>query len=189
MHRPENDVDLPQLLRNVQKLSASLDVVTRERGVRGVADCLANITAATREAEWRCNDILKESPMLENPYFHNEDAKHERCYWRRVLGVIAAAVVVGIVLGFLLYPTKVKADPYVGPAMVLEDQNGNKVKLTKEPCKNSTGWLKLSTAQMRYQGKDYLACWFILGSYVIVLDSNGDASGIPVQAFKPEEGV
>lgn len=43
----------------VQKLAASLDRVTRDKGVRGVAEVLADITAKTREAEWRCNDLLR----------------------------------------------------------------------------------------------------------------------------------
>lgn len=57
-HRPENDPTLTAQVLAVQKLAATLDKVTRERGVWGVADVLANITAATREAEWRCNDII-----------------------------------------------------------------------------------------------------------------------------------
>lgn len=43
----------------VQRLAASLDRVTRERGVLGIADVAADITAANRELEWRCNHIIR----------------------------------------------------------------------------------------------------------------------------------
>ena len=59
MTRPENDIALATLLLKVQKLAAGLDIGTPQMGVRGVADQLANIQSAAREAEWRCNDILK----------------------------------------------------------------------------------------------------------------------------------
>lgn len=58
MTKPENDADLSQLVFNVQKLASQLDAITRERGISGLANKLADITAATREAEWRCNDII-----------------------------------------------------------------------------------------------------------------------------------
>ena len=36
--------------------------------------------------------------MLENPYFHNEDAKQERNYWRRVAFWFLFALVIALVL-------------------------------------------------------------------------------------------
>lgn len=59
MHRPENDSELTSRVMEVQSLAASLDQITREKGIRGVAEVLTRITAATREAEWRCNDLMK----------------------------------------------------------------------------------------------------------------------------------
>lgn len=59
-HRPENDSELTARVIAVQSLAASLDRITREKGISGISEVLANITAATREAEWRCNDILRE---------------------------------------------------------------------------------------------------------------------------------
>lgn len=57
MRRPENDVLLPQLIRDVQKLAASLDQVARERGLRGIEEVAADITAANRKVEWRCQEL------------------------------------------------------------------------------------------------------------------------------------
>ena len=58
MTKPENDSELSQLTVDVQHLAGTLDAVTRERGIRGVADVLANIQAKAREAEWRCNKLM-----------------------------------------------------------------------------------------------------------------------------------
>ncbi len=78
---------------------------------------------------------------------------------------------------------------YDGSPMVLQSSDGDRVRLTSEPCPNVSGWLAMSTAEMLYKGVKYLACWFPLGQHVIILDSNGDASAVPAQAFRPEEGV
>lgn len=59
MRRPENDAQLAGWAIAVQKLASSLDQVTRDKGVRGVAEVWANITAVAREGEWRCNKILE----------------------------------------------------------------------------------------------------------------------------------
>ena len=59
MTKPENDAELTQHILKAQRLAASLDKVTRERGILGVAWELANLTAAVREAEWRCRDIIR----------------------------------------------------------------------------------------------------------------------------------
>ena len=58
-HRPQNDSQLPQMILDIQKLAASLDIVTRDCGIRGIAEKLADIQFAARKAEFRCNDILK----------------------------------------------------------------------------------------------------------------------------------
>ena len=78
---------------------------------------------------------------------------------------------------------------YDGPPMVLHTQGGDMVRLTSQPCPNSNGWLTMNKADMLYQGKNYEACWFVMGTYVVVMDSNGDVSPIPAQAFKRDEGV
>lgn len=60
-HRPENDSILAERVIQVQQLALSLDRVIRERGVVGLANELSKLTAATREAEWRCNSIIREN--------------------------------------------------------------------------------------------------------------------------------
>lgn len=57
MTKPENDAELSQMVVNIQHLAAKLDSVTRERGLRGVEETLADLTAAVRDADWRCQTI------------------------------------------------------------------------------------------------------------------------------------
>lgn len=56
--REENDINLTEHSRAVQKLAGTIDQVAREKGVRGLANLFANIQKHSREAEWRCNDLM-----------------------------------------------------------------------------------------------------------------------------------
>lgn len=57
MTKPENDAELAQLVVNVQHIAASLDSVTRERGIKGLAHELSNLYAEVRKADWRAQEI------------------------------------------------------------------------------------------------------------------------------------
>jgi hypothetical protein len=49
-------------------------------------------------------------------------------------------------------------------------------------------WLGLFKARRCItEGVDYLACWREAGGAVLVFDSNGDLTPIPVQAFTKDE--
>ena len=72
---------------------------------------------------------------------------------------------------------------------VAADQAGNVIRLYDEPCEMSTGWLKLKKATFLYQGKDYKACWIIGGSTVLVIDDNGDVTGVPINQFRKQETI
>jgi len=73
--------------------------------------------------------------------------------------------------------------------MVAKDNNGNSVTLHEAPCVSSP-WLKdWKTATFIYGGKTYAACWRIQNNMVIVIDSAGDVSPLPMEAFKPETKV
>lgn len=63
------------------------------------------------------------------------------------------------------------------------DQSGNSVRLLDEPCAVTSGWLKLRKAEMRYQGKDYGACWVLVGKVVLVFDDNGDVTPLELHRF------
>jgi hypothetical protein len=58
MTRPENDAELSARVVEVQKIASQLDAITREKGISGLANKLADLTAATREAEWRAEKIM-----------------------------------------------------------------------------------------------------------------------------------
>lgn len=125
--------------------------------------------------------------------FHDDDEAMQRCYWRRVAGLLWLLVVAIAIFSFAgcttLTPPQASKSAYDGPPMVVSDGSGNSIRLTKAPCPNVSGWLSMSAADMTYEGKKYKACWVMVGNMVLVFDSNGDATPIPAQAFKPEIGV
>lgn len=133
------------------------------------------------ETEW-----FRPDPRLERA--------HQRCFWRRVgafawaLAIVAIIAAVVFLAGCAAVPEASKSG-YDGPPMIAKGRNGDYVRLTKDACPNTSGWLVMSSARMIYQGKEYRACWFMMGQYIIVVDSNGDASAIPAEAFRPEEAV
>lgn len=57
------------------------------------------------------------------------------------------------------------------------------VTLHNAPCEHPwlKGWRK---ASMTYQGKDYEACWMHNDGVVYLIDSSGDLTPVPAQAFK-----
>jgi hypothetical protein len=68
----------------------------------------------------------------------------------------------------------------------MQDDKGNSIRLHDEVCPGTHDWLDLRLAEMRYQGKDYKACWFPIESLVIILDDAKDKTPIPFGAFKKE---
>ena len=89
-----------------------------------------------------------------------------------------------VVLVLLLSAIPVHAATYS-----FADQGGNMVRLTEEPCPTVSGWMKLNKAEMKYQGKNYEACWLLIGQTVLVFDSAGDVTPIPLGAFKKDEMI
>ena len=75
-----------------------------------------------------------------------------------------------------------------GESYQFRDQQGNTVVLTDKDCPVSflKGWKR---AEFRYQGKNYEACWRNFSGTVLVVDSEGDATPLPVQAFTKMDGV
>lgn len=71
-----------------------------------------------------------------------------------------------------------------GASYYMQDREGNMVILYDEPCPQP-GWLSgWKKAALTYKGKDYEACWIGLGDNVMVFDSSGDVTPVPVRAFK-----
>ena len=120
-----------------------------------------------------------------------EDWQYERCYWRRVgFAVFAALAAVMLLLPLGGCSSVVfvedRKPAYDGPPLLAKASNGDSIRLTKEPCPNTSGWLAMSSAEMFYQGKSYKACWVKVGPYVLVFDDNGDVTPLPAGAFEPE---
>jgi hypothetical protein len=66
----------------------------------------------------------------------------------------------------------------------MQNTAGDSVRITQEPCLVSSGWLKLGKAYMIYKGREYEACYIVVKDIVLIFDSGGDVSPIPLQMFK-----
>ena len=88
-------------------------------------------------------------------------------------------------VAMLLYAAALPA----AEAYIFQTQNGDYVKLTKAPCQVVSGWLKLSAAEVQFNGKKYAACWTMLGEVVIIFDEAGDVFPIQRARFRLEEVI
>ena len=84
----------------------------------------------------------------------------------------------------LLIPNLGIADTYVAKA-----DGGDYVKLLDTPCQMVKGWLKMNAGQFKFKGKVYDACWFVLGTVVIVVDETGDVTPVEIRRFSKEESI
>lgn len=83
----------------------------------------------------------------------------------------------------VLFSMSAKAD------MIMKDRQGNSITLHEEAC-TVLPWLeKWKTATFIYQGKVHAACWRFQAGTVVVLDSAGDVTPVPPQAFERATGV
>jgi hypothetical protein len=73
--------------------------------------------------------------------------------------------------------------------MVAVDPNGNRITLSETKCVISPWTTEWRNATFVYQGKTYAACWRIQGNLVIILDSGGDITPVPITNFGPETTV
>jgi hypothetical protein len=99
-------------------------------------------------------------------------------YWLIVVAIAISLAIVGALVAGKVYGAT--------PTLIATDANGNWIRLKDEPCEHAKEWLKLRKAEMRYQGKDYGACWRAEGGTVLVFDDNGDLTAVPIQAFHRE---
>lgn len=86
----------------------------------------------------------------------------------------------------LLFNASAKAD---NSKMVARDQAGNSVTLQSEKCVAAPWLVDWMTAVFIYQGKQYAACWKIQAGTVVILDSGGDVTSLPMDAFRPEQTI
>jgi len=109
-----------------------------------------------------------------------EQRRDELRYWARVVLVMIFAIALGGAMRWAFAEEK-------PPTYSVEDGSGNVVRILSEPCADTAPWLGLQKAEMRYEGVEYLACWFVISGVVVILDSNGDATPIPAHAFTKDE--
>lgn len=91
----------------------------------------------------------------------------------------------------------------VQDALYAEDQAGNSMRLNTGPCIDGKVLALaermripkryfdgLQAGLMRYEGKDYGACWVVgPDGFVYVFDESGDMGKIPMQMFKRRDGA
>lgn len=66
------------------------------------------------------------------------------------------------------------------------DRDGNIVRVNDKPCEIG-GWLKqFRSAEILYKGKSFKACWTLVGKTVLLIDEEGDVSGVPIGEFQKE---
>ena len=78
--------------------------------------------------------------------------------------------------------------------MTVKAPDGDSVTLHEEQCATSPWLTEWKSATMIYQGKQYAACWRLQISservpVVVVLDSGGDVTTLPMQVFKPVSAI
>lgn len=120
---------------------------------------------------------------LASEVFLEMEAKEERRKLRPWVGLVLS--------GACLAALFVLASNAYAESYSLRAQNGDSVTLLDTPC-NQGPWFKdWRAARFVYQGKTYESCWRALpdGQTVVVLDSGGDVSAIPLQAFKRDESI
>lgn len=82
------------------------------------------------------------------------------------------------------------ASPAHATTYSAQDSRGNKVTLSDEKCASGLAWLEQwRKADMFYEGKEYQACWRVVGDYVFVIDSAGDISPIRKEVFAKDQEI
>lgn len=118
--------------------------------------------------------------MLENPYFHDEDAKQERCYWRRVAAISLCGFGFVIALGLVIYPLIARAEP------IAQTTAGNvQVFLHNEPCKLAEIKNLANRATWVEGGATFEGCFGVSQETGVVIAYFTDKTvvAIPISAF------
>ena len=75
--------------------------------------------------------------------------------------------------------------PVNAETLTARDSTGNYVVITDTACKLQ--WLsKWKAATFFYEGKTYESCWTLKGQMIVILDSSGDLTAIPISMFSKE---
>ena len=69
-------------------------------------------------------------------------------------------------------------------SLTAQDQAGNSVTLTDQSCQIKSPWFaNWHSGTMTYQGKLLEICWTMRGTNVVVIDSDGEITPIPLRVF------
>lgn len=123
----------------------------------------------------------KDFCLMVADFLTEQDAKEDRRKLRPWVG----AVVAGMCLAILF----VAAKNAYGASYSLKAPNGDSVTLMDSPCTQGPWFKDWRAARFVYQGKSYESCWRVVQDTILVFDSGGDVSAIPMAAFKKDEGV
>jgi hypothetical protein len=116
--------------------------------------------------------------MLEDPF--NED-KRSRDEMRPVIGAILIALLTIVVAAVASYAY---ADTYTAKT------GADSITLMEEPCSLKSPWFKdWKSARYVWKGDTYDSCWVLQGHTVVVLDSAGAVSAVPMTAFRKDDAL
>lgn len=87
------------------------------------------------------------------------------------------------------------ASAFAGQALVFKDESLS-IRLTQEPCTSPVADLLIpevlptvKRADVVFQGQAFRACWRSVGQFAEIVDETGDGGRVPMNLFKPDNGV
>ena len=95
-----------------------------------------------------------------------------------------AIAIILIVLALAIAP---KA--HAGTTMVVEGQDGDKIILTENACTRFPELTTWKQGTFLYHGQRLAMCWKLQEGTVLVLDSQGDVTPVPQDAFHAETSI
>lgn len=120
--------------------------------------------------------------LMVSDHLTTQESKEERAHVRSWVGRV-------LVLAALLVTTVYATGAYA-TTFSLKADNGDQITLMESPCTHSPWFKDWQAARFIYRGKTYEACWRLVGGdTVLVFDSGGDISPVPMGAFRKDEGV
>ena len=121
--------------------------------------------------------------MLEDPYYYSDEARLERCYWRRV----GLAIVGGILLAVILLPLTAQAE-----ARYSASSQGIVITLYSEECKLKEVANLPYRATWTENGKTFEGCFSVAGELKMVMlyfVDDRSVAVVPVGVFREVKGV
>jgi hypothetical protein len=124
--------------------------------------------------------------MLENPFYHNEDAKAERGFLRKAWAILGAVCFFILFAIAATWPTKAHADP-----RFQVEADGAKVVLYDDKCAVAAVANLPYKATWEEKGKVFQGCWGARPDAGVVMFYFDDKSVglIPISGLTPVVGV